>query len=48
MEAKPGDKVGEKFGEGRQTNHGGDQEERSSSAAELCREDLTDDDLIDM
>ena len=45
MEAEPGHKVGEQFGEGRHANHRGDQDEGSSCAAELCREDLTDDDL---
>ena len=48
MEAEPGHKVGEQFGEGRHANHRGYQDEGSSCAAELCREDLTDDDLIDM
>ena len=45
MEAEPGDKVGEKLGEGRHADHGGDQDEGSSCTAELCRKDLTDDDL---
>ena len=45
MEAKPGDKVGEEFREGGHTDHRGDQDEGGSCAADLGREDLTDDDL---
>ena len=45
MEAKPEEKVGEKFRDGRHANHRGDQGEGGSGAAELCWEDLTDDDL---
>ena len=45
MEAKPEEEVWEKFRDGRHAKHRGDQDEGGSGAAELCREDLTDDDL---